>query len=163
MQGESVLDLGSGPGMDAILAAKLVGTQGHIAGLDSNASMLSLANTNLRVAKAEKPNLANISFKHSILPNIDMPDQSFDVVMSNCVLNLLPDEEKPVVWTEIARVLKKGGRVVISNVCARRQLPEKVKRDVGLLVGCVAGAAEVGVVRGWIGEAGLGGEYLFLF
>ncbi len=120
--------------------------------------MLILANSNLLKAKENNPGLTNVTFKHTVLPKIDMPDASVDIVLSNCVLNLLPDEEKPAVWSDIGRVLKAGGRVCVSDICARKVFPETVKKDVWLLVGCVAGAALVGDVTSWMKKAGLEGN-----
>jgi arsenite methyltransferase len=126
-------------------------------------SMLKLAGSNLIKAKEKKPDLTNVTFAHTILPNISMPDQSVDVVLSNCVLNLLPDSEKPAVWKEIARVLRKDGRVCVSDVCARKDLPAHAKKDAAMLVGCVAGAALVGDVKNWMVEAGFEGRWLKTF
>lgn len=120
--------------------------------------MLELAESNLLKAREKKADLTNVTFAHTILPAISMPDRSVDVVMSNCVLNLLPDSEKPAVWKAIARVLRKGGKVCVSDICARKELPDQARKDTAMLVGCVAGAALVEDVKTWMVEAGLEGR-----
>ena len=115
--------------------------------------MLTLARSNV----AQTVFADRVEFRSATLPAIPMDDESVDVVISNCVLNLLPDVDKPTVWSEIWRVLRRGGRVVISDVLARKKMPDEMKRDAALLVGCVAGAAGVEETEGWLSRAGFKG------
>ena len=150
--GEVVLDLGSGAGLDAFLAAQRVGPTGKVHGVDMTDEMLAKANRNALQFK-ERTGLANVEFHQGQIEAIPLPDASIDVVLSNCVLNLSPDQ--PTVWKEIARVLKPGGRVSISDMVLLRPLPEEVKQSVEALVGCVAGAALKDDLVAMIASAGL--------
>jgi SAM-dependent methyltransferase len=132
-EGETVLDLGSGGGIDVILSAKRVGPTGIAYGLDMTDEMLALAQQNAREAGA-----ANVHFLKGIIEQIPLPANSVDVVISNCVINLSTD--KPAVLTEIARVLKPGGRVGVSDVVAEDRLGPAERAERGSYVGCIAGA-----------------------
>jgi SAM-dependent methyltransferase len=131
--GETVLDLGSGGGIDVILSAKRVGPTGHAYGLDMTKEMLELARRN--AAEAE---IANVTFLQGLIEEIPLPDSSVDVVISNCVINLSTD--KPSVLREIGRVLRPGGRIGISDVVAEDRLEPAQRAERGSYVGCIAGA-----------------------
>jgi SAM-dependent methyltransferase len=150
--GETVLDLGSGAGLDAFLAAQRVGPSGKVIGVDMTPEMLAKARANA-VTFQERTGLANVEFLEGQIEAIPLPDASVDVVLSNCVLNLSPDQAQ--VWKEIARVLRPGGRVSISDMVLLRPLPEAVRQDVEALVGCIAGAALKSDLESMMREAGL--------
>src|SRR6266540_3567106 len=145
--GEIVLDLGSGGGIDVLLSAKRVGPTGKAYGLDMTAEMLELANENKRRAGAE-----NVEFLRGEIENIPLPDNSVDVIISNCVINL--SAEKQRVIEEAFRVLKPGGRFAVSDVVVRGEVPAEVKRNMELWVGCVAGALDENEYRRLLGAAG---------
>jgi SAM-dependent methyltransferase len=150
--GEIVLDLGSGAGLDVFLAAQRVGAEGHVHGVDMTKEMLTRARQNA-VEFRQRTGLENVTFHQGQIEAIPLPEASVDVVLSNCVLNLSPDQ--PAVWQEIARVLKPGGRVSISDLVLLRPLPEAIAEDVRALVGCIAGAALLDDLRTMIQAAGL--------
>jgi arsenite methyltransferase len=150
--GEVVLDLGSGGGMDAFLAGPRVGARGRVIGVDMTSEMLAKARRNAAAYRA-RTGLDNVEFRLGEIEHLPVADASVDVVLSNCVLNLSPD--KAQVWREIARVLKPGGRVAISDLALLRPLPETVRRRVEALVGCVAGAVLVEDTRAMLAAAGL--------
>lgn len=150
--GEAVLDLGSGGGFDCFIAGAKVGATGRIYGVDMTPEMVSKARTNID-GYTKQTGLNNVEFRLGEIENIPLPDASVDVVISNCVLNLSPDQ--PRVWKEIARVLKPGGRVAISDLVLLRPLPAAVRADVEALVGCVAGASLSGLIEGYARRAGL--------
>jgi SAM-dependent methyltransferase len=131
--GETVLDLGSGGGIDVILSARRVGPTGHAYGLDMTEEMLDLARRNAAEAK-----IANVTFLQGLIEEIPLPDASVDVVISNCVINLSTD--KPSVLREIGRVLRPGGRIGISDVVAEDRLEPEQRAERGSYVGCIAGA-----------------------
>jgi len=133
--GETVLDLGSGGGIDVLLSAKRVGPTGKAYGLDMTDEMLALANENKRRAGA-----TNVEFLRGEIEQIPLPDASVDVIISNCVINLSADKKK--VLAEAFRVLKPGGRFAVSDVVVRGQVPPAVKTNMELWIGCVAGALE---------------------
>ena len=133
--GEVVLDLGSGGGIDVLLSARRVGPTGKAYGLDMTDEMLALANENKRKAKAE-----NVEFLKGEIENIPLPDNSVDVIISNCVINLSADKDK--VLREAFRVLKPGGRFAVSDVVTRGAIPNEIRQKVLLWVGCMAGALE---------------------
>jgi SAM-dependent methyltransferase len=155
--GEAVLDLGSGGGFDCFVAGPKVGPSGRIIGVDMTPEMLSKARSNLGAYRAHS-GLDNVEFRLGEIEHLPLADASVDVVISNCVLNLSPD--KPRVWREIARVLRPGGRVAISDLALFRPLPESVRSDVEALVGCIAGAALVEETRHMAVLAGLTGIVL---
>jgi len=133
--GEVVLDLGSGGGIDVLLSAKRVGPTGKVYGLDMTDEMLALANENKRRAGAE-----NVEFLKGDIEQIPLPDESVDVIISNCVINLSADKRN--VLREAFRVLKPGGRFAVSDVVVRGYVPEAVRTSMELWIGCVAGALE---------------------
>ena len=133
--GETVLDLGSGGGIDVLLSAKRVGPTGKAYGLDMTDEMLALARENQR-----KAGVTNVEFLKGEIENIPLPDGSVDVIISNCVINLSADKRR--VLGEAFRVLKPGGRFAVSDVVVRGQLPSEVRRSIEAWVGCVAGALE---------------------
>jgi len=150
--GETVLDLGSGAGLDVFLAAQRVGPAGKAIGVDMTPEMLSKARTNAGTFR-ERTGLANVEFLEGQIEAIPLADASVDVVLSNCVLNLSPDQAQ--VWREIARVLRPGGRVSISDMVLLRPLPDAVRQDVEALVGCIAGAALKSDLEAMMAAAGL--------
>jgi arsenite methyltransferase len=147
-QGEVVLDLGSGGGIDVLLSAKRVGPSGKAYGLDMTEEMLALARANAAEAGA-----GNVEWLKGPIEAIPLPAASVDVVISNCVLNLSPD--KPQVWRDIARVLKPGGRVAVSDLALLKPLPHAVADMLEALVGCIAGAPLVTDTERMMREAGL--------
>ena len=145
--GETVLDLGSGGGIDVLLSAKRVGPSGKVYGLDMTDEMLALANENKRKAGAE-----NVEFLKGEIESIPLPDSSVDVIISNCVINLSADKGR--VLREAFRVLKPGGRFAVSDVVVRGPVPAEVKRSMELWIGCVAGALEESEYVSLLGDAG---------
>jgi len=135
--GEVVLDLGSGGGFDVFIAGRKVGPKGRVIGVDMTPEMLAKARRNIAVYR-KRTGLDNVEFRLGEIEHLPVADNSVDVVISNCVINLSPD--KPQVWREIARVLKPGGRVAVSDLALLRPLPPKVAGMVEALVGCIAGA-----------------------
>jgi arsenite methyltransferase len=133
--GQVVLDLGSGGGIDVLLSAKRVGPTGKVYGLDMTDEMLALANENKRRAGVE-----NVEFLKGDIEQIPLPDESVDVIISNCVINLSADKHK--VLSEAFRVLKPGGKFAVSDVVVRGFVPEEVRNSMELWIGCVAGALE---------------------
>jgi arsenite methyltransferase len=134
--GEVVVDLGSGGGLDVFLAAKMIGPTGRAIGIDMTASMIERARAN-----AQAGGYTNVEFYQSTIDQIPLPDASVDCVISNCVLNLAPD--KPAVFREIARILKPGGRVAVSDIALKHELPEAVAQSMAAYVGCIAGAIKM--------------------
>ncbi len=145
--GETVLDLGSGGGIDVLLSAKRVGPAGKAYGLDMTDEMLALANENKRKAGA-----TNVEFLKGEIENIPLPDNTVDVVISNCVINLSADKGR--VLREAFRVLKPGGRFAVSDVVTRGEVSEAIRKSVLLWVGCVAGALEESDYRNKLVSAG---------
>ena len=145
--GMTVLDLGSGAGFDVFLAAREVGTSGRAIGVDMTPEMISKARNN-----ALKGDFGNVEFRLGEIEHLPVADGTVDVVISNCVLNLSPDKRQ--VLSEVFRVLKPGGRVVISDVVRRGRLPEELREDPDLLTGCVAGAESVEYLEETLREAG---------
>lgn len=150
--GEVVLDLGSGGGFDCFVAGPKVGPSGRVIGVDMTPDMLAKARRNIATYR-ERSGLDNVEFRLGEIEALPVADASVDVVISNCVLNLSPD--KPRVWREIARVLKPGGRVAVSDLALIKPLPESVRQDVEALVGCIAGAVLIEDTRRMAEAAGL--------
>ena len=150
--GEVVVDLGSGGGLDIFISGRKVGPMGHAIGVDMTPEMLAKARGNA-VAYRERTGLDNVEFRLGEIEHLPLADGSVDVILSNCVLNLSPD--KPQVWREIARVLRPGGRVAVSDLALVKPLPDAVRSMVEALVGCVAGAVLVEETAAMIAEAGL--------
>jgi len=155
--GEVVLDLGAGGGFDCFIAGPKVGATGRVIGVDMTPAMLSKARGNIAGYTAQT-GLNNVEFRLGEIENIPVADASVDVVISNCVLNLSPDQGR--VWREIARVLRPKGRVAVSDLVLLRPLPESVRTDVEALVGCVAGAALACDVETMARGAGLTGVHI---
>jgi SAM-dependent methyltransferase len=150
--GEVVLDLGSGGGFDCFIAGPKVGATGRVIGVDMTPEMLAKARRNV-AAYRKQSGLDNVEFRLGEIEHLPVADASIDVVISNCVLNLSPD--KPQVWREIARVLRPGGRVAVSDLGLLKPLPQGVRDRVEALVGCIAGAVLVEETRRLATEAGL--------
>ena len=147
-EGETVLDLGSGAGFDCFLAARQVGPAGRVIGVDMTPEMIAKARAN-----AAKVGAANVEFRLGEIERLPVADGTVDVILSNCVVNLSPD--KAAVFREAARVLKPGGRLAIADVLATSPLPDALRKEIGLLAGCVAGAATVDEVTAMLRAAGL--------
>jgi arsenite methyltransferase len=145
--GETVLDLGSGGGIDVLLSARRVGPTGRAYGLDMTDEMLALARENQHKAGVE-----NVEFLKGEIEQIPLPDASVDVIISNCVINLSADKDR--VLTEAFRVLKPGGRFAVSDVVVRGEVPSQIRRSVELWIGCVAGALGEDEYRAKLGKAG---------
>ena len=145
--GETVLDLGSGGGIDVLLSARRVGPSGKAYGLDMTDEMLALARENQRKAGAR-----NVEFLKGEIEAIPLPDNSVDVIISNCVINLSGDKDQ--VLREAFRVLRPGGRFAVSDVVTRGAVPEQIRRDMLLWVGCIAGALEEDEYRAKLTAAG---------
>ena len=150
--GEVVVDLGSGGGLDCFLAGPKVGAQGRVIGVDMTPEMLSKARRNL-ASYRERSGLDNVEFRLGEIEHLPLADASVDVVISNCVINLSTDKRR--VWREIARVLRPGGRVAVSDLALLKPLPAAVLADAEALVGCIAGAELVEAVRAAVVDAGL--------
>ena len=150
--GEAVLDLGAGGGFDAFIAARKIGPSGRVIGVDMTPDMVQKARRNAEKFR-ESTGLDNVEFRLGEIEHLPVADASVDVVISNCVINLSPD--KAQVWREIARVLKPGGRVSVSDLALLRPLPEAVRESAKALVGCIAGAVLVDETREMLRAAGL--------
>jgi SAM-dependent methyltransferase len=148
--GETVLDLGSGGGIDVLLSARRVGPSGKAYGLDMTDEMLALARENQRKAGIE-----NVEFLRGEIESIPLPGDSVDVIISNCVINLSGDKDK--VLREAFRVLRPGGRLAVSDVVVRGEVPAEIRRNVELWIGCVAGALEESEYRSKLAAAGFEG------
>ncbi len=146
-RGEVVVDLGSGGGLDVFLASKMVGPKGRAIGIDMTPAMLERARAN-----AKAGGYTNVEFYESTIDKIPLPDGSVDCVISNCVLNLAPN--KPAVFREIARVLKPGGRLAVSDIALKHELPEAVAQSMAAYVGCIGGAIKIDDYREGLLAAG---------
>jgi SAM-dependent methyltransferase len=146
-EGETVVDLGSGAGFDCFLAAQQVGAGGHVIGVDMTHEMLTKAREN-----AGKIDARNVEFRLGELEHLPIADNAADVILSNCVINLVPN--KAQVFREAYRVLKPGGRLAISDVVNTAPLTEELAADPALLCGCIAGAAPAARIEAWLAEAG---------
>ena len=146
-EGETVLDLGSGGGLDVLLSARRVGPTGYVYGLDMTPEMLALARRNAAEAGA-----TNVEFLEGQIEGIPLPDSSVDVIISNCVINLSPD--KPAVFAEMFRVLRPGGRLGISDVVTEDRLSAQDRLERGSFVGCIAGALPVSEYESGLRDAG---------
>jgi arsenite methyltransferase len=147
-EGETVLDLGSGGGIDVMLSARRVGRSGKAYGLDMTDEMLDLARKT-----AARAGIENVEFLQGYIEDVPLPDASVDVVISNCVINLSAD--KPRVFAEMARVLRPGGRVGVTDIVADDRLTPEVRAERGDYVGCIAGALSMSEFRAELGRAGL--------
>lgn len=145
--GETVLDLGSGGGFDCFLAARQVGDSGRVIGVDMTPEMVSKARLN-----AEKNGYQNVEFRLGEIERLPVANDTVDVIISNCVINLSPD--KPRVFAEAYRVLKPGGRLAVSDIVAFAELPADIRRDMALYTGCMAGASSVSEVEAMLHAAG---------
>ncbi len=145
--GETVVDLGSGGGLDVFLSSEQVGPEGKAIGIDMTPSMIERATAN-----AEKGGYTNVEFHLASIDQLPLPDASVDCVISNCVINLAPD--KPAVFREIARVLKPGGRLAVSDIALKKELPESVANSLAAYVGCIAGAVRIDTYREELLKAG---------
>ncbi|MDD4287505.1 MAG: arsenite methyltransferase [Candidatus Peribacteraceae bacterium] len=146
--GEVVVDLGSGGGIDVLLAARKVGPVGKAIGIDMTEDMIELARMNAKKAKLE-----NTEFHKATIDKLPLPDASVDCIISNCVINLAPD--KVAVFREIARVLKPGGRLAVSDIILKKTLPDELGSDLMAYVGCIAGAIPISEYQKGLVDAGL--------
>ena len=146
-RGETVVDLGSGGGFDCFLAAKHVGEEGQVIGVDMTPDMLSRARMN-----AEKMKTTNVEFRLGEIENLPVADNTADIIMSNCVINLSPDKSK--VYREAFRVLKPGGRLAIADIVATSPLPAEIQQNLALVSACVGGAATIDDTRTMLQENG---------
>src|SRR5262245_60618631 len=152
--GEVVVDLGCGGGLDVFLAAAKVGPTGKAIGIDMTPEMLKLARANATKG-AEGKRFTNVEFHQARIDELPLPDASVDCVISNCVINLAPD--KPAVFREIARVLKPGGRLAVSDIALKKPLPPELSQDIMAYVGCIAGAIRIEEYRTQLIHAGFSG------
>ena len=147
LPGQTVLDLGSGAGLDCFFAAKQVGESGHVIGVDMTPEMLERAR-----GSAKRLGLSNVEFRQGYIEDLPVDSNTVDVIISNCVINLSPD--KPRVFAEIFRVLKPGGKLAVSDIVTDGPLPEAVKQSLSAWAGCVAGAVEAGKYIGMMEAVG---------
>jgi len=146
-EGQTVLDLGSGGGLDCFLAAKKVGPSGHVIGIDMTAAMITRAREN-----QDKIGVGNVDFRLGKIEEIPVSDETVDVILSNCVINLSPD--KASVFREAYRVLKPGGKLAISDIVTDGELPDEIKNDPAAWSSCIAGAMDYQKLAGIIQDAG---------
>lgn len=149
--GETVLDLGCGAGFDVFIAGRKVGSTGRVIGVDMTPEMIARARSNA-LRYRESTGLDNVEFRLGEIEHLPVADASVDVVISNCVINLSPDKQQ--VWREIARVLKPGGRVAVTDLALLQSLPESIAGNVAALIGCIAGAVLVDETKRMMSEAG---------
>ena len=150
--GQVMLDLGSGGGFDVFIAAKKLGPKGRAIGVDMTTEMVGKARAGIPKF-IEKTELSNVEFRLGEIEHLPVADNSVDVVISNCVINLSPDKQQ--VWYEIARVLKPGGKACISDLALKKPTPESILKSVAALVGCIAGAVLIDQTKEMIQKAGL--------
>ena len=136
LPGQTVLDLGSGAGLDCFFAARKVGEAGHVIGVDMTPEMIERA-----TASAQRMNIGNVEFRQGFIEELPVESDSVDVTISNCVINLAPDKSR--VFAEVFRVLKPGGKLAVSDIVTGGPLPEAIKKSLSAWAGCVAGAVEV--------------------
>ncbi|KAI8689477.1 Methyltranfer-dom domain-containing protein [Fusarium sp. Ph1] len=148
-EGETVIDLGSGAGLDVFTAAKRVGLTGRAIGVDMNKSMIDKANAN-----KSRVGASNVEFIDSPITSTPAPDNTADCIISNCVINLVPAEDKQLAFNEMFRLLKPGGRVAISDILAHKELTDVMKKDMALYVGCISGASQVSEYDKFLRNAG---------
>ncbi|KAK4038201.1 S-adenosyl-L-methionine-dependent methyltransferase [Parachaetomium inaequale] len=153
-EGETVIDLGSGAGFDVFLASSKVGPSGRAIGIDMNDDMLARATKILTTHPTQNQNITFLKSNITSIPAL--PDGTADCIISNCVINLVPRADKPAVFREMHRLLKPGGRVAVSDILAKKPLPEKLSGDLAMYVGCIAGASEVREYEAWLGGCGFG-------
>jgi arsenite methyltransferase len=146
--GQTVLDLGSGAGLDCFFAAKKVGETGQVIGVDMTPEMLERARSS-----AKRMNLTNVEFRQGFIEDLPVESNTVDVIISNCVINLSPDKAK--VFSEIGRVLKPGGKVAVSDIVTDGPLPESIKKSLSAWAGCIAGAIDVKDYQAAMESAGL--------
>ncbi|CAE6431920.1 unnamed protein product [Rhizoctonia solani] len=147
--GEVIVDLGCGGGMDVMLASDKVGNLGKVYGIDMSEDMLTVAEKNVQAR-----NITNVELIHSSINSLPVPSNTVDCIISNCVLNLVPGEEKQATLREACRILKPGGRLAISDIAEKKPMPEDIKQDATSYVGCVAGAIDTTLYRQFLAEAG---------
>jgi SAM-dependent methyltransferase len=148
-QGETVLDLGSGAGIDCFLAARAAGDKGFVIGVDMTPEMIAKARLN-----AKKTGVQNVEFRLGEIENLPVEDNNIDVIISNCVINLSPEKWK--VYSETFRVLKPGGRIAVSDIVLTATLPEELQNDLFLYTGCMAGSSSLPDIEDYLANAGFG-------
>jgi arsenite methyltransferase len=146
-RGEIVLDLGSGAGMDCFLAARATGDEGLVIGVDMTPEMIAKARSN-----AQEGGVQNVEFRLGEIEHLPVADNSIDVIISNCVINLSPEKRK--VYAEAFRVLKPGGRVAVSDIVLTAPMPEELRNDLSLYTGCMAGASSLPDIEAYLSDAG---------
>ncbi|KAK0707392.1 S-adenosyl-L-methionine-dependent methyltransferase [Lasiosphaeris hirsuta] len=150
-RGETVVDLGSGAGFDIFLASSRVGPDGQAIGIDMNDDMLARAN---KIKASKGADADNVTFVKGVITEIPLESSTADCIISNCVINLVPAPEKPLVFKEMHRILKPGGRVAVSDILAKQPLPQKLRDDIAMYVGCIAGASQLAEYEEWLRGAG---------
>jgi len=147
------VDLGSGAGFDVFMAARKVGDTGMAIGIDMSKDMLARARLN-----ASKSSITNVRFVESKITHIDLPSYASNCVISNCVINLVPEQDKHLVFKEIFRILKPGGRVAVSDILAKKAFPDDMRASIALYVGCISGASMVKEYERYLRDAGFEGN-----
>ncbi|KAM0420122.1 hypothetical protein ACHAPD_003691 [Fusarium lateritium] len=148
-EGETVIDLGSGAGFDVLTAAKKVGPEGKAIGVDMNKNMIGKANANKASMK-----ISNVEFVEGIITSVPLSGAIADCIMSNCVVNLVPASEKQLVFNEMFRLLKPGGRVAVSDILARKEFTDEIRNNIALYVGCISGASPASDYEDFLKNAG---------
>ncbi|KAL2187634.1 NAD(P)-binding protein [Thermothelomyces heterothallicus CBS 203.75] len=163
-EGETVVDFGCGAGFDVFLASKKVAPSGRAIGIDMNEDMLARANQILASSRtSDGGDNGNVTFLKANITSVPLPDGTADCVISNCVVNLVPHADKPAVFAEMYRLLRPGARarIALSDILAKRPLPERLRADLAMYVGCIAGAAQVAEYQAWMEAAGFRGKISF--